>query len=164
MFFTNVSLWFLAALGPIYLNLQKLANPEHVEVLKAQACRDVLILLGYVPSYKGVLKKKQRKKQGEGGEEARPPERPQKRKSQQQEQRQGQPKKPKRSFRHWFDLDDKVHEARIPGFNIPLQAVTPEFTERMVSWRGIPQPNIRDDQLAAPTGNLPMLNKRKDRK
>lgn len=41
-----------------------MAVAKNVDILKAQICQDVPTLLGYIPSYKGKLKRKEK----EGGE------------------------------------------------------------------------------------------------
>lgn len=40
---------------------QSLAVEKHVDILKSQVYQDAPTLLGYVPSYKGKLKRKEKK-------------------------------------------------------------------------------------------------------
>lgn len=60
-----IALPAFADLSSITKNLQDFASDENVEILKAQACQDAPTLLSYTPSYKGVLKKRERKKPNE---------------------------------------------------------------------------------------------------
>lgn len=50
---------------PISKGLNIFSDTDHCETLLAQACRDAPTLLDYVPSYKGVLKRKEKRKEGE---------------------------------------------------------------------------------------------------
>lgn len=129
---------------------QSLAVEKHIDTLKAQVCRDASTLLGYIPSYKGKLKRKENegepsKRAGgkKGGEQ-------QKGKG----QRPGPSKKGKEprvkfpTFRKptefWFQESQR---SELPGINIPLQTIIPNFAEGM-SRRNTIRVNLRDGTSA----------------
>lgn len=121
---------------------------KHIDVLKSQACQDALTLLGYIPSFKGKLKRKEEeerepsKKAGvkkKGGE-----------KWKGESQLAGGSKKGKEprvkfpTFRKpvefWFQ---KSQQAELSAINIPLWTIIPDSTEGL-SWRNVVRVNLRD--------------------
>ncbi|KAI8530178.1 hypothetical protein RHMOL_Rhmol11G0035600 [Rhododendron molle] len=108
---------------------QSLAVEKNVETLKAQICHDAPTLLGYIPSYKGKLKR--REKEGE-----------QRPIGESQEGERAEEKFPtfRKTADFWFQ---KSRPTDIPGINTPLQTLIPKFGEQM-GRRNVVRVNIRD--------------------
>lgn len=124
----------------------------------AQACRQALTLLDYKPSYKGVLKRKERKKDGETVEKGKakkgshPNSEVTQKKSKVPPNTEGIRKKrqkggvrlPKIGYtaEEWLTPlgGDDVFEPVLPGLNIPLRVVSPNIDD--MSRRNIQRPTI----------------------
>lgn len=145
-----IALPAFADLSSITKNLQDFASAENVEILKAQACQDAPTLLSYTPSYKGVLKKRERKKPNEKRNQARPSEMIRGKRKAGAGRGQERPKKKGRSTAYWFGLEGEVEEPIFPGLNVPLQSVEQSFRE--MSRRNVIRPNIRDDHPVVRSG------------
>lgn len=118
------------------------SRADYCETLLAQAFRDTPTFLDYVPSYKGVLKRKEKRKEGEpniGKKKAPTVVEGAKKKTKQPRVRLPTFRK---SAAHWFEplrLDD-VEEPILLGLNVPLQSIDPT-TEEM-SRRNVPRSDI----------------------
>lgn len=100
-------------------------------------------LLGYVPSYKGKLKRKEK----DGGEPSKKASALKKKGGTQPKGGNKKGKEPRvkfptfsKSALYWFK---ESQAAELPGINIPLRTVVPEFAEDM-SRRNVVRVNIRD--------------------
>lgn len=104
------------------------------------------MLLGYVPTYKGKLKRKEKK-----GESSKKVGTSKKKGRGQQKGRNKKGKEPRVKFPtfskpalYWFRESQKTE---LPGINIPLRTIVPEFTEEM-SRRNVVCVNLRDNVSA----------------
>lgn len=122
-----------------------------MEILRSQACRDAPTLLGYVPSYKGKLKRKE-KEEGELSKKAATSKKGGKQKGGNQQKRGSKKGKELRvkfpTFRKitefWFRESVGIE---LLGINIPLRTIVPEFSEEM-SRRNVVRVNLRDNVSA----------------
>lgn len=159
-FFISSCLFFVCLIAPYLLivfpffadhrtitkTLQSLSTEKHVDILRSQACRDALTLLGYVPSYKGKFKRK-KKEAGEPSKEAETSKKG--RNKQKVGSRKGnEPRVKFLTFRKpasfWFrDSQGNV----LSGIDVPLQTIVPEFPDEM-SRRNTVRMNLRDNVSA----------------
>lgn len=125
-----------------------MAIEKNIDILKALICRDEPTLLGYIPSYKGKLKRRETegKPSKQASEKIKKGGVQQKGRSQQL----GGSKKAKEPRVKFLTLrktaDFWFQESRvtdIPGINTPLQTLLPEFAEEMPR-RNVVRVNIRD--------------------
>lgn len=144
MYSRNVLFFLIAKLGPITKGLLLLVEKDNVDTLKAQTCRDTPTLLDYIPSYKGVLRKRPRKKMTEGGEEPASTSRVEKRKRAPRALRVRQLTN-RNSASYWFGLNQEEDKLVIPGYHVPLRAVDLSLDEEMAHQRNVVRPNIRDE-------------------
>ncbi|KAG5521922.1 hypothetical protein RHGRI_034218 [Rhododendron griersonianum] len=111
--------------GPISKGLNTNSVAEHCETLKGQACRDTPTLLNYIPSYKGVLRKKEKRKDGESTNKKKMA--PSDNQGAQKGQKRPRVRLPtyRKSTAYWFSptKPSDVEEPILPGFNVPLQTV-----------------------------------------
>lgn len=138
-------------------NLHTVSSERNVDILRSQAYQDAPTLLGYIPSYKGKLKRRE-KKEGGPSEKVGPSE------------KGGNKKKSQElrvkllSFRKlaafWLGEDQ---ETTLPGFNIPLQTIVPDFAKEMLR-RNTVCVNLRGNTPAPPSGSEPVMLRRKDRR
>lgn len=122
-----------------------------MEILRSQACRDAPTLLGYVPSYKGKLKRKE-KEAGKPSKKASTS----KKGGGKQTGGQKKGKKPRVKFptfrktvEFWFR---ESKGTKLPGINILLQTIIPEFTKDM-SRRNVVHVSLRDNVSARQSGS-----------
>ncbi|KAG5517034.1 hypothetical protein RHGRI_037699 [Rhododendron griersonianum] len=145
-------------LGPISKTLNSVAREKACETLRAQVCRHAPTLLDYKPSYKGVLKKKEKKKKD--GEPSGVTKRKRANKPNQGASREkkgapsdleGPRQKHQRGVRlpkigytaeEWLTplCSEDIFGPPIPGFNVPLQIHEPTVEE--MSRRNISRPVI----------------------
>lgn len=130
-----------AELCPISKGLNTNSRAKACKILLAQACRHAPTLLDYVPSYKGVLKRKEKKKDGESNVS--------KKKTSDTATAKKKSKQPRVklptfgwSATEWFEpfCSDDVCEPVLPGLNVPLQVIDP--TPEEMSRRKILRPVI----------------------
>ncbi|KAI8559947.1 hypothetical protein RHMOL_Rhmol04G0216100 [Rhododendron molle] len=110
-----------------------MAVEKNVDTLLAQICRDAPTLLGYVPSYKGKLKRKD--KEGEPSKKAGSKEGGQQKGKGEQLKLTKKGKEPRVKFpsfrkpaEFWFQ---ESQQTVLLGINIPLQSLVPKFVEKM---------------------------------
>ncbi|KAI8550786.1 hypothetical protein RHMOL_Rhmol06G0134200 [Rhododendron molle] len=130
---------------------QHLAVEKNVETLKAQICRDAPTLLGYDPSYKGKLKRKEKEsgpssKVG-GKKKVAEEKRGEKVAKPSKKMKEPRMKFPslKKSADFWFQASQPSH---FSGIDIPpLRTLIPEFADNM-GRKNVIRMNIRDGAAA----------------
>lgn len=127
--------------------LHSISSKKNVDILRSQACRDASTLLDYIPSYKGNFKRRE-KKEGEPSE---------KEGTRQEGRNKKKGKQPRVKFMTFKKLVffwlGKKQGTVLPGIDVPLQTIMPEFPEEM-SRRNTMRVNLR--------GNVPALPSRTD--
>lgn len=137
----------LAELGPISKGLNTNSRAKACETFLAQACRHGPTLLDYTPSYKGVLRRKEKKKDGEPSVQKKNA--PTGAGGAKKTKRQPRVKLPKFGWtaKEWLEplRTDDDFEPVIPGLNVPLRIIDP--TPKEISRRNIPRPRYshKDD-------------------